>query len=427
MNDMILNRNAKFAAFEKEINTLKFTLSNNVKENESLTTTIDVLKKQTKEKEDKYIEEIVDLEKKKKALDNIVYKVGQSVQTMHMLTKPQVFYDDNHKTALGYQIPFYLKKAQRIKPMLYDGSVLIKKHDVIYVVDFEETLMLAKESRSKMIVKQNNLISKEKRVNIYPINYVELNKLSEHFGKHFVPQRELSAEQAFWLPISNPISEQLVLPPTQVKTEVPCELPTTMCFEIQKKELLLENDRLLELIISQDLMHTTVNSLDVIVDYQSMEKSYVEEYNRNLTLAAELSKMNELSKTCSRLENRCISLELKLQQTKKLQAKESSIIKLRAHIATLKGKSVSNNNVSVNNTNVITPGMFRLDLEPLSLKLKKNMEARVYYLQETKEHTDSLRRILEQARALNLIDSHLDYAYKFTARIQELLVYVNET
>ncbi|GJX92039.1 hypothetical protein Tco_0345365 [Tanacetum coccineum] len=196
MNDMIRNRNAKYDAFEKEIETLKFTLSKNVKENESLTTTIDVLKKQTKEKEDKYIEEIVDLEKKKKALDNIVYKVGQSVQTMHMLTKPQVFYDNTHKQSLGYQNPFYLKKAQRIKPTLYDGSVLSKKHDVMYVVDSEETLILAEESRSKMIEK-NDLNSKEKNVNVYPIKYAELNKLSEHFGKHFFLKRNCLQNKLF--------------------------------------------------------------------------------------------------------------------------------------------------------------------------------------------------------------------------------------
>ncbi|GKD73691.1 hypothetical protein Tco_1331973 [Tanacetum coccineum] len=100
-----------------------------------------------KKKEDKYIKEVIDLEKQKKELENIIYKVGQSAQTIHMLTKPQVFYDDTHKQALGYPNPFYLKKAQRIKPTLYDGIVISKKHDVIYVVDSEETLILAEESR----------------------------------------------------------------------------------------------------------------------------------------------------------------------------------------------------------------------------------------------------------------------------------------
>ncbi|GKA84380.1 hypothetical protein Tco_0805975 [Tanacetum coccineum] len=105
-----------------------------------------------------------------------------------MLTKPQVFYDDTHKQALGYQNPFYLKKAQRIKPTLYDGSVISRKHYVLSVVDEEETLILEEETRSKMLAKQNDPISIKQKINITPINYNELNKLAEDFGKRFVPQ-----------------------------------------------------------------------------------------------------------------------------------------------------------------------------------------------------------------------------------------------
>ncbi|GJS76978.1 hypothetical protein Tco_0726859 [Tanacetum coccineum] len=242
---------------------------------------------------------------------------------MHMLTKPQVFYDDTHKQALGYQNPFYLKKAQRIKPTLYDGVVISRKHDVISVVDSEETLILAEESRSKMIAKQNDLILQEEKVNISPINYLELNKLSKYFGKYFVPQKELSAEQARWLPISNPISKQLVVPPTPVKIEVPSELP-----------------------------------------------KYKESFQNN--------------KSCSNLDALALNELFVINDLKaQLQAKKSSISKLRAHIATLKGKNVCDNNEPVNNANVIAPGRFRLDLEPLSHKLKNNREAHEDYLKGT--------------------------------------------
>nr|GEW02710.1 retrovirus-related Pol polyprotein from transposon TNT 1-94 [Tanacetum cinerariifolium] len=40
-------------------------------------------------------------EKKIKELDTIIFKVGQSVHTMYMLTKPQDFYDNIHKQALA--------------------------------------------------------------------------------------------------------------------------------------------------------------------------------------------------------------------------------------------------------------------------------------------------------------------------------------
>nr|GEX14680.1 hypothetical protein [Tanacetum cinerariifolium] len=145
--------------------------------------------------------------------------------------KPQVFYDDTHKQALGYQNSFYLKKAQQIKPTLYDGIVISKKHDVISMVDEEETLILEEESRSKMLAKQNDPTLKEKKINIALINYFELNKLSEDFGKYFVPQMQLSIEQAFWLSLSNPESEQLNVTQKLVEIEVPKELLKNIAFQ----------------------------------------------------------------------------------------------------------------------------------------------------------------------------------------------------
>ncbi|GKA85131.1 hypothetical protein Tco_0806785 [Tanacetum coccineum] len=159
--DMIRMKNTKFAAFDAEIDTLKQTLSKHVKEKESLLTTLHGFKTKFKQRESKSIDKEIILENKNKELENIVCKLYQSTQAMHMLTKPYVFYDNIHKQALGYQNPFYLKRAQRIKPTLYDGNVLSKTHDVIPVVDDEETLILAEESRLKMVEKQNDPIMKK--------------------------------------------------------------------------------------------------------------------------------------------------------------------------------------------------------------------------------------------------------------------------
>ncbi|GJZ75274.1 retrovirus-related pol polyprotein from transposon TNT 1-94 [Tanacetum coccineum] len=152
-----------------------------ITEKESLTNIFNVSKNESKEKEAKNIDNEIALEKKVKELDNIMHKMGQSAQTVHILTKPQVFYDNNLKQALGFQNPFYLKNAQQIRPMLYDGSVIAKETNVISIADSEETLMLEEESRSKMLLKQSDPMVLEKKVNIKPINYAELNRLSEDF------------------------------------------------------------------------------------------------------------------------------------------------------------------------------------------------------------------------------------------------------
>nr|GFC00545.1 hypothetical protein [Tanacetum cinerariifolium] len=73
------------------------------------------------------------------------YNLAESAQTIHMLTKPQVFYNHATRQALGFQNPRYLKKAQQLKSNLYDGSV-IGKSDVIVLPDSENTLMHDEES-----------------------------------------------------------------------------------------------------------------------------------------------------------------------------------------------------------------------------------------------------------------------------------------
>ncbi|GKC56707.1 hypothetical protein Tco_1084305 [Tanacetum coccineum] len=107
-----------------EIDRLKQTLSENLKEKESLMQTVTLLKNDFKKEESRNIDREIALEKRIKQLDNIVFKKDQSAQTVHMLTKPQFFYDHTTKQALGFQNPFYLKKAQHLKPKLYDGNVV---------------------------------------------------------------------------------------------------------------------------------------------------------------------------------------------------------------------------------------------------------------------------------------------------------------
>ncbi|GJR61414.1 hypothetical protein Tco_1503576 [Tanacetum coccineum] len=152
-----------------------------------------------------------------------------------MVNKATSFYDDSHKQALGYQNPVYPKKAHWIKPTLYDGIVISSQHVVIPVIDDEETLILEEVSRSKMLAKQNDLISKENKINTTLINYVELNQFSKDFGKRFVPQQELFAKQAFWLENSHPNTDQYDISP--VKIEDPRELPKVSLVNTSLKKL----------------------------------------------------------------------------------------------------------------------------------------------------------------------------------------------
>ncbi|GJW99764.1 hypothetical protein Tco_0183678 [Tanacetum coccineum] len=83
--------------------------------------------------------------------------------------------------ALCYQNPFCLKQAQQKQQSLYNGKVLLEKHDPPAVYDSEETLQLAQESRLKM---------KQLNKEIKPANYTKINHLSGVFVSQTAKSRE---------------------------------------------------------------------------------------------------------------------------------------------------------------------------------------------------------------------------------------------
>ncbi|GKA22831.1 hypothetical protein Tco_0708793 [Tanacetum coccineum] len=347
IDDIIREKNAQFVDFEKEINN-----------------------------QAKNIDIEIALEKKVKELDNIVCKMGQSAQTVHMLVKPQVFYDNNLKQALGFQNPLYLKKAQQIRPMLYDGNVIAKE---------KETLMLEEESRSKMFLKQSDPMVLEKNVN------------------------KLSDEQAL-----HPIIDQSASLP--IKFEAPRELPKMeaavqqyhvdkQCFEIQKKQFLIENDRLLDQIISQDIVNIVVNSsVDVNTSVKVNSSvvmndsvNYVEMCNKCLELEAELIKQhnmvekdeyNRLSKRFSELEQHCISLEIAMQLNKEIFQK---------------------NNTSVNQTEPSFDQLFELNNLKAELQAKdttiKKLKAHIKRVNETST-SESVKKDFDEIETINIELEH---------------------
>ncbi|GKB21967.1 hypothetical protein Tco_0855890 [Tanacetum coccineum] len=162
INALHLSSGKQITALNEEISNLNKQLSKEKSTVSSLQEEKKRLKSDFKIREDELLDKQIQLQNKIKELDNILVKTGQSIQTMHMLSpKPDSFYHTEQKMALGYQNPFYLKQAQLKQQSLYNGKVLLKKHDPPTVYDSEETLELAQESRLKMKKnKQRNKTSK---------------------------------------------------------------------------------------------------------------------------------------------------------------------------------------------------------------------------------------------------------------------------
>ncbi|GJT17737.1 hypothetical protein Tco_0876443 [Tanacetum coccineum] len=100
---------------------------------------------------------------------------------------------------------------------------------------------------------------------------------------------------------------------------------------------------------------------------------------------------------------------------------------LQSELRRLKGKHVLDNATTITNATTIAPRMFKLDIEPLSHRLKNNRDAHEDYLKKTIENTDTIRGLVERARKQNPGEPLLDFACKFTKHVQELLVYVSQT
>ncbi|GJR35099.1 retrovirus-related pol polyprotein from transposon TNT 1-94 [Tanacetum coccineum] len=194
--------------------------------------TISKLKNDLKIEENRNIDREIALEKKIKQLDNIIFKRGQSAQTVHMITKSKICYDHSSKQAIGFEKPFCLKKARESKPKLYDGNTILKM-DTIVIPDSDETLVLSEESRSKMLLKEQDPLFEKHRVNTKPINYAILNN---DYYKRFVRQSDLYSEHAYWkatlVPALDPSHSS-----TTVIVEVPKELPKVSMVNTSLKEL----------------------------------------------------------------------------------------------------------------------------------------------------------------------------------------------
>ncbi|GJS35380.1 hypothetical protein Tco_0533762 [Tanacetum coccineum] len=197
-------------------------------------------------------------------------------------------------------------------------------------MDSEETLMLFEESRSKML-----LIMLEKKVNTTLVDYARLNQLSQDFVKRFVPQTELSAEQGFWSQ-NFVISTKPTLSRRPTIVEVPKELPKAVeqhrleskTFKVKMNQVLNENERLLEQVISKDIVNILVNSSVNIASVNVHEcekclKLETELLNKKDFVEKEI--YNKLFKSFTTLEKHCISLEVDIQHNQEIFQRDNSV------------------------------------------------------------------------------------------------------
>ncbi|GJW54185.1 retrovirus-related pol polyprotein from transposon TNT 1-94 [Tanacetum coccineum] len=288
------------------------------------------------------------------------------------------------------------KMVQRIKPILDDGSVIAKEHVVISMIDDEETLILEEESRSKMLDKQNDPISIEKKINISPIDYSKLNKIREDFVTRFVTQKKLSVEQAFWLRHSS-ISETPVKSHTPVKVEAPSELPK---ITTQLNQEIFQRDN-----SGETKNGPTFNQLFEINELkaQSQEKdTVIRKLKDKIKSLIGKESVENVKKDIDEIKTINIELEHMLKnELRKLKGKTFVDTAISEPIATIASR------------------MFKLDIKPISHGLKNNTNTHEGYIEKTIENTNTLRGFVERAKTQNPSEPLLESACMITKHVQE--------
>nr|GFC12302.1 hypothetical protein [Tanacetum cinerariifolium]GFC23958.1 hypothetical protein [Tanacetum cinerariifolium] len=229
--------------------------------------TISILSKQKeaqiklyKTREDKKLNKVIELENKVKVLDNIIYKTGQSVQTMNMV---------NNKCRTSFAKPKFLKKAQRENPHLYDIGCYNDNLVLMLAANTNEVIRLEKESRSKL----SDLIR--------PFDYDKLNNLINAGLAQF--QTCLNEEMVADLRYFNSIKLEVDFLRSQLETH--------------KTQFVNEIDRLFREYYYADYMNAILGVYTDLDEVTNLQCDYLELLEKCEGLETELSKIKMMSKS----------------------------------------------------------------------------------------------------------------------------------
>ncbi|GJW67366.1 hypothetical protein Tco_0121790 [Tanacetum coccineum] len=322
---VITDRNVKEENLKKELHSIKLQLSSTINHNKSMVEEVTSLKKDFKQKENKYLKEFLDMKALKERVEDKLYKQDQSLQTVYMLCKPKPYYDEKNKVAIGYKNPLCLTRAKQVQLALYNGHEIIKTNHVPAIVhNSEDTLEIAEITRKTMNDKMKDPECVKNRVKIAPPDYSRENYLAT-----FTPKKQLTPEQIFWsndliemkaealkeqTKASRPIKALTMYPPNTPATLVPRRITPTGLTEgergfEQTKECYLtevipffktlkEHFEGIQKALTKEIkeMKDIFEELEAEVDHNVVHRKHAEIERKNLLIANDNLIVDSLSK-----------------------------------------------------------------------------------------------------------------------------------
>nr|GEW75293.1 integrase, catalytic region, zinc finger, CCHC-type, peptidase aspartic, catalytic [Tanacetum cinerariifolium] len=269
------------------------------------------------------------------------------------------------------------------------------------------------ESLEQKVILLKNDFQKEESRNINR----ELALEKQDFKTHFVPQTELSAEQAFWSRYSVQ-SEEPNLSESTTIVEVPKELlkvsMVNSCLKKLKFHLasldMVVKERTTATAITEGTWgfeHTKACFRDDTIPFAV--EQHCDEKNKFQ------DKMKYLLKDNDRLLQKAISVDIVNivvhdhvnSACMNVNEKVLVIAALKETLSKHKGKAVVTEAVTLH---PIEPELLNREVALLAPKLRKNRTTHTDYIRHTQEETVTLREIVESKRLLNPLNTSLDYA-----------------
>nr|GEZ39573.1 reverse transcriptase domain-containing protein [Tanacetum cinerariifolium] len=274
----------------------------------------------------------------------------------------------------------------------------------------------------------------------------------ENYLETFTPQKQLTPEQIFWsddllkmkakalkekAKSAKPIATMTVYPPTtppklvlkvlptksqgiqkaliyeikemkevfdQIEVEVDQNAVDKKCDEIERNNLLIENENLIAKCLSKDVFYTATDSMLTVSRFSDMHDAYtvaqkrivkLEAENSNLTqkiqkddhdLNAKVNAVQDLNE-CFRAENKKVKQHykesydsIKLMHAKTIEKTTSLSTKFETLKAQIKGKMKCITMPDPVKPKVLAPGMYAIDVEPIPPRNRNNREVHLEYL-----------------------------------------------
>nr|GEZ56001.1 hypothetical protein [Tanacetum cinerariifolium] len=393
---VISDRNFKEETLKKEFHSIKLQLASTINHNKSMVEEVTFLKKDFKQKENKYLEDFLDMKSLKEKVKDRLIKQDQSLQTVHMLCRPKPYYNELNKVAIGYKNPLCLTCAKQVQPAIYNGHEIIKdKHAPAIVHNTEDTLEIAEITRKKMNAKMNDPECVTCKSN-------DLIKLK-----------------------SKALKEQTTV-------SRPIKALTVKHDAIEWKNLLIANDNLIAECLSKEVFSVATNSELNVARFTEMTVAHTAVEARCLKLEAELAKLRNTSHHDNQEE--LINRFSKLEHYKELyDFIKITRVKNIEHVTTLTTENVHMKAQTLEKVNsvskdqvkpkVLTRGKYVIDVEPIVPRLRNNRDAHLDYLRHLKESVETIRDIVKEANVVRPLDRSTVSACRYTKHSQELLEY----